>query len=93
MFCEFCPGYGSTLRRSAIHRYSAIARYMTKTSVKKNLAPQMLQNIVFSDTCGKFCPVYGVIFQNFSLVIGTYFQNVALVMDPNSEFSKAYIYS
>ena len=48
-------------------------------------------NLFMIYTGGKFCPVYGVIFQNFAPVIETYFQNVALTVGPNSEFSKAYM--
>ena len=33
----------------------------------------MILSIVYHYTCGKFCPIYGVIFQNFALVYGDSF--------------------
>ena len=75
MFCEFCTGYG---HGSALWRFAAImdtflAIYSTlpKTSAKKNFASKVVQNSLFV-VCGKFCPVFGVICQNFALFLGSY---------------------
>ena len=79
MFCEFCSGYGSALRcrKLALRRFAPfmgkclqfiaiLSCLRQNTFAKRNLALQMIRN--------RWGPGYGVIFQIFSLAMGSYNQ-------------------